>query len=188
MSSWKWTTETISMDATDTGRVFDRLIREFGNPFEIHRISAQTALEGMQAAFARAVDPATGVPWPALKPNTIVSKGHATPLVKSGKLRDSLHEGRPGNVYVVTSKRAKVGSRLKTAVLAQFGTKRHTIVPKRKKFLKFATTEGTIYARSVSHPGTPPRPIVGVSRGTLGEIDRRINIYLDKINREASER
>lgn len=188
MAGWRWTTETIRVDATDTGRVFERLIKEFGNPFEINRIAAQTALFAMRVAFERGVDPATGQAWPPLKPNTVLAKGNSAPLYRTGKLKASLTPGRPGNVYKITSKRATVGSRLKTAVLAQEGTRPHTIRPKKKKFLRFQTTNGWVFAKKVNHPGTPPRRIVGVSRGTLGEIDKRINRYLDKINREAAGR
>jgi phage gpG-like protein len=188
MSKWKWTTETTSFDATDTGRVFDRLIREFGNPKEINRICAETALEAMQIAFDRAVDPGTARPWPPLAENTVAAKGSAIPLVRKGRLRESFQRGRPGNVFLVNSKRAKVGSRLKTAVLAQFGTKPHKIRARRKPMLVFKTAGGLAFAKSVNHPGTPPRPVVGISPGTMGEMNRRIGLYLDQIQREAGAR
>jgi hypothetical protein len=138
-------------------------------------------LEAVREAFERGVDPGTMTPWARNRPNTVAAKGHGRVLERSRRLKRSFTRGATGNVFSLSGKRLKVGSRLKVAHYAHEGTRPHTIVPKKKTMLRFKTAGGWAFARKVAHPGTPPRPLIGVHRSTAAEITRRQIRLLDQI-------
>lgn len=181
MPSWRWTTKTLEMDATNYGRVHDRVLRKLVDPYDIVRIQALKGLESSQEAFDRQRDPETGRPWPKLRPNTIAAKGHSRILFRTGRLERSFRRGGPGNVFQIRRRSAVVGSRLRTAAIAQHGTRAHPIRPRRKKFLRFVTTGGIVFSKGVLHPGTPPRPVIGMTKAKAKELATTVARYLDKL-------
>ena len=53
-----------------------------------------------------------------------------------------------------------VGTTRKITVYLHLGTKRHTIVPRRKMALRWTTGSRFIFAKRVSHPGTKKDPFI----------------------------
>lgn len=53
---------------------------------------------------------------------------------------------------------ARIEARTRYARAVHNGTKRHVILPRKKKALKFAHNGRTVIVRRVYHPGTKPRP------------------------------
>lgn len=115
-------------------------------------------------AFEASRDPQTGAAHRPNRPNTVAAKVSAQVLVASGRMGRSLRKGAPGNIYQATGRELRYGTRDPNAAFAQYGTRPHSIKPKSAKVLRFRGTGGVAYARSVRHPGTPVRRIVGVSR------------------------
>ena len=91
--------------------------------------------------------------WKRLAPNTSAGKGHGRPLIRSGKLAGSFKS----RVY---ANRVTIGTSDSKAPFHQFGTKAHTIRPRSSVWLRFRTTTGPAFAKSVDHPGNPARPML----------------------------
>ena len=88
-------------------------------------------------------------------------KGRKRILQDKGLLRQSvISRSGPGNIRKFTRDSLKMGTRQKTAVWHQRGTKPYTIVPKSKKALSFMTTSGRVFAKKVNHPGLAARPFL----------------------------
>jgi hypothetical protein len=60
--------------------------------------------------------------------------------------------------YMPTENSARIIAQADYAKYVEFGTKPHTILPKRRKALKIPTPEGYIFRKKVSHPGSKPYP------------------------------
>jgi len=60
--------------------------------------------------------------------------------------------------YMATDTSARIIAQADYAKFVEFGTKPHTILPKRRKALKISTPKGYIFRKSVSHPGSKPYP------------------------------
>jgi phage gpG-like protein len=70
---------------------------------------------------------------------------------------------RTGNLqrsitWYMTNNSARIIAQADYAKWVEFGTKPHTILPKRRKALKIPTPEGYIFRKRVSHPGSKPYP------------------------------
>lgn len=155
------------VDASEVTGAIDGL-REYLRDARVE--AAEMALVAMRESFDRQQDPSTGSPWPPAAPSTLEAKGGAGRLlVATGQLRASLERGAPGNVFRVGRTAVMVGTADRAAGFAQHGTKPHEILPRRASVLAWPPGN---FARRVSHPGTPPRRIVGVSRATARLIER----------------
>lgn len=111
----------------------------------------------------------------ALKPNPQMMRDLALQAVAEQKRlvpRKTGNLGRSINVGRVTPKSAETIARAAYAAHVEFGTRAHTIVPRRAKALRFAPAgsgrlSGTprsggsvVFARRVRHPGTRPQPFM----------------------------
>lgn len=85
--------------------------------------------------------------------NTVADKGHSGPLIRSGKLAGSFKSR-------VFANRVTIGTNDSKAPFHEHGTKAHTIRPRGAKWLRFKTTQGPVFAKSVDHPGNPARPML----------------------------
>jgi hypothetical protein len=70
---------------------------------------------------------------------------------------------RTGNLqksiaWYMTDNSARIIAQVDYAKFVEFGTKPHTILPKRRKALKIPSPEGYIFRKKVSHPGSKPYP------------------------------
>lgn len=185
MAKWKWTTGDLTLDASEFGRVRDRIYKHTRTPKRFLEILGDEVLESSQRAFDSERSPLTGQFWKKNRPNTVAAKGHANVLIRTGKLRRSLERGKTGAVWRMSNTRLVVGSRLKTAHYAQRGTRKHTIKPKRAAILAFITTDGPTFAKSVKHPGTPPRPFLGASKRALKRAEAKMATLLDQLQRRS---
>jgi Phage virion morphogenesis family len=145
-------------------------------------------------AFRRSADPATGAPWPALRPNTVAArrKGSNKPLLNNGTLRASFGRGGNGNIWREGAHTLVVGSAMPIAVWQAKGTKPYTIRPRRRKALRFwgkigptigrVTGRGRnwVFARIVHHPGLPPRPMLGYSAADAARIEGQMAAEMDR--------
>lgn len=184
MAKWVTKTKPLTLNATDFGRAFERLINTIYKPKDLLYIAGMTMLEGIRKAFDSGRNPKTGRAWKKNRPNTIASKGHGRILYDTGYMRRSLAKGKAGNIFRLSSKAVIVGTSAKPAVFAEKGTKRHRIRPRREGgVLSFVVVGGRAFAKEVKHPGTPKRPIMGVSKRTLGLIATRQAAHLDKVSR-----
>ena len=93
--------------------------------------------------------------WPPLRPNTIAGRrlGSSAPLQDTGRLRQSFVVRMLGNAV-------EVGSAMKIAAIHHEGSGSYVIRPRQARFLKFMTTAGEVFARSVRHPGIPRRRLI----------------------------
>lgn len=91
-----------------------------------------------------------GAPWP---PSKRALEGGQT-LRQSGRLRNSL-------TFQAGADQVEVGTNVVYAAFCQLGTKPHEIRPKNKKALFWKGLQHPV--KLVRHPGTPPRPFLGVS-------------------------
>ena len=79
--------------------------------------------EAHQRYFDRQTDP-NGTAWEPLAASTVARKGHATILVDTGRLRQSLTElGSPDNLFRVDKRGALFGTNVDYAFWHQRGTK-----------------------------------------------------------------
>ncbi|ADO45309.1 hypothetical protein Hydth_0913 [Hydrogenobacter thermophilus TK-6] len=60
--------------------------------------------------------------------------------------------------YMSTENSARIIAQADYAKYVEFGTKPHTILPKRRKALKIPTAEGYIFRKKGNHPGSKPYP------------------------------
>lgn len=91
--------------------------------------------------------------WERLAPNTVAKKGHSRPLVDTGKMQGSI-KSRVFNNHV------RIGTFVAHAPFHEFGTRRHLIESRGARFMRFRTTTGPAFAKSVDHPGNPARPML----------------------------
>lgn len=101
--------------------------------------------------------------WKPLSKNTVAGrrKGSKKILQDRGMLRlSAISRGASGNITKFTKDSLKMGSRQKTAVWNQEGTKPYTIVPKSRKTLSFMTASGRVFVNKVNHPGLIARPFI----------------------------
>ena len=98
-----------------------------------------------------------GAPWP---PSKRAQEGGQT-LQQTGRLRNSL-------TFEATSDQVEVGTNVVYAAFCQLGTKPHEIRPKNKKALFWKGLKHPV--KLVRHPGTPPRPFLGVSEDDKAKI------------------
>lgn len=98
-----------------------------------------------------------GKPWPATKR----SEEGGQILRKTGRLRNSL-------TYEADSQKVEVGTNVVYAAFCQFGTKAHEIRPKNKKALFWKGAKHPMMR--VLHPGTAPRPFLGINEDDKAEI------------------
>jgi phage virion morphogenesis protein len=146
-----------------------------GNAAMMGEISGVLA-DDTETAFAREADPATGVPWPKLKPTTAAGRaerGHwpGKILQVSGQLAASVVTEH-GDDY------ARIGSNKVYAAIHQLGgtTRPHDIKARNAKALAFA---GRLF-KKVRHPGSiiPARPWLGISPAGRREIGEIVQSYL----------
>lgn len=142
-------------------------------------IAAEHILNRVGVGFRRGMDPASKKPWKRLRPNTIAGrrKGTSKPLNNTGLLRASFTRGGRNNIYRFRGSAALViGSSRQEAVFHNFGTRGpYKIRPNRKKSLRFVVAGKTgakrrgggfwAFAKEITHPGLPARPMLKVSRG-----------------------
>ncbi len=85
---------------------------------------------------------------------------HETSLYKdrTGKLRDSTRVEDGKDDYS-----ANVVARRRYASYIENGTPPHEIRPKRARALRFVMNGSVVFARSVQHPGTKPRPFMRIA-------------------------
>lgn len=110
---------------------------------------ATTLEESHAGFFQRSTDP-TGQPWPPLSPVTIAKKGHATILVETTHMRESLKIGQPDNVI-------DFGSTGGGQVFLTFGTS-----DRKAGYHQFGTSR------------IPARPFVGVTEKQPTELAEMI--------------
>ena len=80
--------------------------------------------------------------WERLAPNTVAKKGHSRPLVDTGKMQGSI-KSRVFNNHV------RIGTFVAHAPFHEFGTRRHLIESRGARFMRFRTTTGPAFAKSV---------------------------------------
>lgn len=91
--------------------------------------------------------------WRRLAPNTVIAKGHGTPLIRSGKLQGSFKAR-------VFANSVTIGSNDPKAPFHEYGTKAHSIRPRSASLLRFMSKDGPVRTKSVNHPGNPARPML----------------------------
>lgn len=111
----------------------------------------------------------------AIKPNPQLMRELALQAVAEQKRlvpRKTGNLGRSINVGRVTDRSAETLARANYAAHVEFGTRAHTIVPRRKKALRFAPAGSgrlsgsprkggsVIFAKRVRHPGTKAQPFM----------------------------
>lgn len=139
---------------------------------EEREMAADITLDAMREAFDSQRDPETGRRWAPPAASTIAAKGSSLPqLVMTGRLRASLNKGAPGNVYRVGRTAIMTGTSDRAAPFAQYGTRPHRIEAKPGGVLAWKPGR---FSKRVNHPGTPARPVVGVSRVTARSIEREM--------------
>lgn len=118
--------------------------------------------------------------WPPLSPNTIAKRGESLPLMDHRRLQlSTIAKTGTGSLYHLRKDSLKMGSSLIYAAAQQYGTPPKTIIPVGKKFLKFTTElKGTVFARSVKHPGIPARPFVLFQKEDVKAITKIFSDYL----------
>jgi hypothetical protein len=182
MAKWTWTTANSTFDARIIGRRLTAVRNDLTHLQSTLKEVGDYILSISYRAFDKQADPTTRKPWAKLAPNTIFVKGHSRILQRTGRLRRSFKRGAEGNVFIATDRELKVGSRLRTAAIAQHGTRAHPIIARRKPMLVFRTIGGWVTTPRVRHPGTPPRPPVGINTGHLLNIAKRLKkIMRDKM-------
>lgn len=76
---------------------------------------------------------------------------------QTGNLRRSIFR----NVTVTAGDlKGIVATDQKYSKYVEFGTRPHTILPKRGKYLAFKGSTGIVFARKVNHPGSKPYPFM----------------------------
>lgn len=129
-----------------------------GAELHIDKAMLQKVLTGPQGPAMRLIKQAQRATLAQAKSNAPVD---------TGALRNAHRDGP----IVVTS------SGIKTEIIASQkyaegvheGTKPHVIRPKNKKFLSWMGPGGRIFARSVNHPGSKPRPwLLQATRSAAG--------------------
>lgn len=158
----------ITIDTTGLLRKVGLLRRIFQGR-RILGIVADSQLKWIDQNFATQGVLFGGARWAANRPNTVAAKGHARVLQRTGALRRSF---RAKLSIFAGGGRVQVGTAHKLAKFAEFGTRPHTIRPRRGKRLRFVSIEGTVFAQSVRHPGTPPRKMLP-SRAVADRIAER---------------
>lgn len=144
---------------------------------EEREMAADMTLKAMRESFDSQRDPETGRPWAPPAASTIAAKGSSLPqLVMTGRLRASLNKGAPGNIFRVGRTAIMTGTSDRAAPFAQYGTRAHEIKAKPGGVLAWKPGR---FAKRVSHPGTPARGIVGVSRVTARMIEREMKTGSD---------
>lgn len=71
---------------------------------------------------------------------------------RSGNLQRSI------TWYMATENSARIIAQADYAKHVEFGTKPHTILPKKRRALKIPTTNGYTFRRKINHPGSKPYP------------------------------
>lgn len=121
--------------------------------------------------FATSTAP-NGKPWAPNRKSTVVAKGSAKPNVRFGFLRDSINYTADDSLLELSSDRAY-------SVFMQGGTRPHIIEARRKPMLVFMDGSGKLqFRKSVKHPGTPPRPFLGISDKDRSAIYAEAREYL----------
>lgn len=127
MSTVETTPERLQQAINDVYATALRVVREMD-----YRHSFRLFFRDLEKAhgefFQRAVTP-MGEPWKPLSPRRIREKGHASILVDTTKLRESLIAGGPGAIRHVEDKRARFGTSVPYSVFHQKGVGR---LPKRQ--------------------------------------------------------
>jgi hypothetical protein len=72
--------------------------------------------------------------------------------VRTGRLRNSIRVY--GHSRTANGQHMYIGSSVPYALMHHEGTRKHTITPKRKSYLKFRQGAVFIYRKKVNHPGT----------------------------------
>jgi len=117
--------------------------------------------------------------------NHILAEMEAKTPVKTGTLRKSLG-------IKVSSNKVTIGPNLTQAPYAgyvEFGTKPHTILPKRGTYLVFTIGGKKIFTKKVNHPGSAPHPYIQPAFeawvDSLGTMAAEANV---KVFKEAAEK
>jgi len=127
----------------------------------------------------------------SLKPSTVAAKGHSKILVDTEQMRNleikeatkssqavELHPGRIRKYKGTNVTMADVGG------FHQSGTGPYTIVPRKKKFLRFKTKSGVVFTKKVNHPGLPQREWFGISEDAEKEAMKYMRFRIQQeINR-----
>lgn len=124
--------------------------------------------------------------WAPLRPSTIAGRrkgrgtGSAQALQDTGRLKQSFSVLKDDGVSIT------VGTNLLYAKFHHKGTGPYEIRPKQKRYLKFMTPNGFRFARNVSHPGIPSRPLIPSDQlARTIAVDAVNNIIDAKLKRQA---
>lgn len=148
MSTWKTAMIKIKIDVRDA----QRKLRSVGKSLD--QKQALTAIgSAVQKWIALGFKSNGHGKWERLAPNTIAAKGHGRPLNETGKMAGSFKSRVFGN-------RVVIGTADDKAPFHEFGTRRHLIEARGSRFMRFKTTAGPAFAKSVDHPGNVARPML----------------------------
>jgi len=103
-------------------------------------------------------DAGTETPHPPMSPNTLIkSSGRASPRHLSSRFRAFLQQSY---TVKVANDHVDVGTQNEMAKWHHHGTDPFIIRPTNRKYLKFATIDGVVFAKEVHHPGIPARGLL----------------------------
>ena len=168
-----------------TEKVFKRLEKNIARSKDTGRAMAKAALFGYKDVlehFRKSEAPAGR--WKPLKGNArfrivrkdaksyIKTERNPKPLQDTGRLRNSI-TFKTGKDY------AAVGTNVKYAAAHQFGRPSRTIMPVRKKFLRFAVgSKNMIFSKHVQAGAIPARPFLWLSNGAVKNIATEVKNYV----------
>lgn len=98
----------------------------------------------------------------------------------SGTMRNSIRvQGKRNVAELNVTLHRRIG------IYQQLGTAPYTIKPRNAKTLKFQGVDGTVFAKSVNHPGLPKREWFGLTKKTERNVYLGIKkLLIKKINKE----
>lgn len=137
--------------------------------------------DSMQS-FQKEADPTTGQPWKRIKSRRRGDVAKAQSLIDTGRLRRAV-----GAEYSVSGQVVEIRGGIRPVVygrIHQFGgtTSPHVILPRKAKVLRWAGSGGgSVFARSVNHPGSviPARPYVGISKQSVNAFTLFVRLQLE---------
>ena len=110
----------------------------------------------------------------------VIDEGKAfTP--RTGHLQQSIRT----DLTRVNEGKAEIVADASYAPFVEFGTRPHEIRPRRRKWLRWATKEGYIFAKLVHHPGSRPYPFfrTAISEGLEDAKEAFVKAFLEALKR-----
>lgn len=133
-----------------------------------------SGVEGVQQSLARLVPQSEKAALELAERIHELAREGADKHTKTGALIDSLGHGPrkiPGGWKISHNRQ-----RAPHAVFVHWGTRPHTIQPKKRKVLRWAGPDGFIFAKAVRHPGYKGDPwMVRAAAQAIREFDTIIN-------------